>query len=79
MHDKVTFLKITAGTAVARDIPPRDARRVSSEALFGNADEVVIEHNGKYYLLRKKPLGGLVLTGLDDPADSDAPRRRTIR
>jgi hemin uptake protein HemP len=67
MHDKVTFLKFTAGTAVPREIQGKGVARIASEDLFDGSDEVVLEHNGKYYLLRKKPLGGLVLTGLDDP------------
>lgn len=66
MTDKITFLKVTAGTAVPRDIHGKGVPRISSEDLFGSADEIVVEHNGKFYLLRKKPLGGLVLTGLDD-------------
>jgi len=40
--------------------------RISSVDLFGESTEIVIEHNGRLYLLRKQPLGGLVLTGLGD-------------
>lgn len=46
---------------------PGDARdkripRIRSEDLFGDAEEVLIEHNGRVYYLRKGPHGGLVLT-----------------
>jgi hemin uptake protein HemP len=66
MPDKVTYLKLTSGPASAREVPARKARCIRSEDLFDGQDEVVIDHNGRYYLLRKQKLGGLVLTGLDD-------------
>ena len=67
MQDKVTFLKFTIGTATALKLAGKGVRRIASDELFGDVDEIVIEHGGKFYLLSKKRLGGLVLTGLDDP------------
>jgi len=54
-----------AGEFLAAGAWSGPTRRILSEELFGDAEEVVIEHNGKLYLLRKQPLGGLVLTRLD--------------
>jgi hemin uptake protein HemP len=66
MQDKVTFLKVSAESRGTDEIPVRRlARRIRSEDLFEGAEEIVIEHNGRRYLLRQKPLGGLVLTGLE--------------
>jgi hemin uptake protein HemP len=66
MQDKVTFLKVSPEPRGPDEFPARRlARRVRSEELFAGADEIVIEHNGRRYLLRRMPLGGLVLTGLE--------------
>jgi hemin uptake protein HemP len=35
---------------------------VTSEALFGGADELVISHQGAQYRLRQTALGKLILT-----------------
>lgn len=50
-------------------VPPGTRHpRIRSADLFGDATEIVIEHNGRLYLLRKQPLGGLLLTGLGEKA-----------
>ena len=36
--------------------------RYASEAIFGNATEVLIEHHGALYRLRRTSLGKLILT-----------------
>jgi hemin uptake protein HemP len=45
-----------AGTGTGTPI-----RRIRSEDLFGDAEEVLIEHNGRIYFLSRGLAGGLVL------------------
>jgi hemin uptake protein HemP len=47
-----------ASTQVRRDAPIY----ISSDALFGNARELVIQHGDESYRLRKTRLGKLLLT-----------------
>lgn len=42
-------------------LPARDGR-IDSETLFGDAELVLIEHNGETYILRKTRQGKLILT-----------------
>jgi hemin uptake protein HemP len=42
--------------------PGADTRRLSSAALFAGAGEVVIEHEGNEYRLRRTAQGKLILT-----------------
>jgi len=41
---------------------PKSMLSVTSEALFGGADELVISHQGAQYRLRQTALGKLILT-----------------
>lgn len=66
MADKVTYLKFKADPVSAPDATTRKSRCIRSDDLFEGEDEIVIDHNGRYYLLRKQRLGGLVLTGLEE-------------
>lgn len=46
---------------VAGTGPEKPIRRIRSEDLFGDAEEVLIEHNRKIYYLSRGFGGGLVL------------------
>ena len=52
------------GTAAGEAAPaPRDtARLIRSEQLFDGANEVLVEHSGAVYRLRRTALGKLILT-----------------
>ncbi|MFL6623749.1 MAG: hemin uptake protein HemP [Sulfurifustaceae bacterium] len=47
----------TSGRAPARPIP-----RVPSQALLGNHGQLIIEHAGREYVLRRTSTGKLILT-----------------
>ena len=49
---------VVPGTARAGDEKPK----ITSEALFGGAREVLIEHEGELYRLRHTSKGKLILT-----------------
>jgi len=56
---------VAPATVVARSVSPTPAdarRRLSSDALLGGGDEVLIEHRGSEYRLRLTALGKLILT-----------------
>jgi len=55
----------TAASTEPREASSRRAakpRQFSSSDLFGEAQEIAIEHNGASYRLRKTSLGKLILT-----------------
>jgi hemin uptake protein HemP len=51
----------TLGSAACAQ-PRTSAPRLSSDALFGSAHEIEIEHGGHLYRLRKTQLGKLIMT-----------------
>jgi hemin uptake protein HemP len=56
-----------------------DARTVTSDELFGEADSLLIHHAGAWYLLRRLRRGGLLLTrwtGEPPPPAQEAGRLR---
>lgn len=55
---------LTSSSAPERDAAraASEPRRLDSDALFAGADEIVIDHRGTVYRLRRTSLGKLILT-----------------
>ena len=56
------MLNVKPSPAAPRATPFTDVKKVPSQALLGEAGEIVIVHNGREYRLRITQNGKLILT-----------------
>ena len=61
IDEKLAATSPAVASDASRD-PPAQPKQLSSEFLFGNAREILIQHKGEVYRLRKTSRGKLILT-----------------